>query len=294
VPIDFKNGLPDRWGSPLELWLSMIGVQLLLVFGSAVLDESWARIEQQRRRFNWISLLDECAIGFLVGKNMKLAPQLSKPEPALLEWWPLALLIAGVAVTIAALLEVRRPYRPVRDTEVDVTGLAKSIQHQFQPGGRWLYWETQDSFWGRCLVVLMTVLSVALAGEFAKKSDYGGVVFFAFLAMLVVSCYGGFHIALTRGQFTVRVGRFGLPLLRLKLANVAKVEVVTFSALLDFGGWGFYRYTFRLHAWGLYLWGGGGVIIQTKKGRRFLIGSKSPEKLAAATEAARIATAQPR
>jgi hypothetical protein len=288
VPIDFNNGLPDSWGSPLDLWLSMICWPLLLVIGSAVLDESWARIEQQQRRFNWISLLDECVIGFLLGKNMMMVPQLSKPEPALSESWPLTLLIAGVAVALAVLLELRRPYRPARETEVDVAGLAQSIQHQFQPGGRWFYWETMDSLSSRFLAVIIAVPSLVFAGECAKKSHYGGVVFFAFLAVFLVSCYGGVHIALTPGQFTVR-GRFGLPLLRLKLANVAKVEVVTFSGPLDFGGWGFYRYTFRLHAWGLYVWGGGGVIVQTKKGRRFLIGSKSPEKLAAATEAARIA-----
>ena len=292
VPINFDNGSPDVWGSPLDLWLSMIGWPLLLVIGSAVLDESWARIEHQRRRFNWISLLDECAIGFSVGKNMRMVPQLSKPEPALPEWWPLALLIAGAAVALAVLLELRRPYRPVRETEVDVTGLAQSIQHQFQPGGRWLYWETQDSLWSRCLIVLIAVPALVLAGESAKTAHYGGVVLFVFLAVFLVSCYGGVHMALTPGQFTVR-GRFGLPLLRLKLANVAKVEVVTFSAPLDFGGWGFYRYTFRLHAWGLYVWGGGGVIVQTRKGRRFLIGSKSPEKLAVAMEAARIAAGIP-
>jgi hypothetical protein len=38
----------------------------------------------------------------------------------------------------------------------------------------------------------------------------------------------------------------------------------------------------------LFLSSGRGVIVQTKKGRRFLIGSKMPEKFAAATEAARI------
>ena len=95
-------------------------------------------------------------------------------------------------------------------------------------------------------------------------------------------------MALTPEKLTVRAGIFGLPLLRLKLANVATVEVVWFSALGDFGGWGFYRYSFSQRAWGLFLSGGRGVIVQTKKGRRFLIGSKAPEKLAAATEAARI------
>jgi hypothetical protein len=34
-----KHGLPDSWGSPLDIWLIMIGLPLLLVIGSAVLDK---------------------------------------------------------------------------------------------------------------------------------------------------------------------------------------------------------------------------------------------------------------
>ena len=287
VSIDFKNGLSDRWGSPLVLWLATLGMPLLIVIGSAVLDESWAKTEWPRRRFNWTSLIDEFVIGFSVGRNMWMLLQLSKPEPGLSELAS-SLLIAGLAVEFAVLLELKRPYRPERKTEAVMTGLARSIQYQFQPGGRWLYWETQDSLWSRCLAVLITAPALVIALIFAKEAHYGGMAFFACIAIFILAYFGGVHTALTPGQFTVR-GRFGFPLLRLKLANVAKVEAVTFSALLDFLGRGFYRYSLRLRAWGLFLSGGGGVIVQTKNGRRFLIGSKTPEKLAAATEAARIA-----
>ena len=218
-----------------------------------------------------------------------MLPQLSNPEPVLSGWWPVALVFAGGALALAVLLELRRPHLPGVDKVVDVAALAKNIQPQFQPGGRWVYWEKQNPLLWRCLSVLITVFLVGAAGDFAKRSDYGGVVFFAFLAIFFMSGYDGFHVVLTPGKLAVRLGRFGLPLLRLKLANVAKAEVVWFSALGDFGGWGFYRYSFSQRAWGLFLSGGRGVIVQTKKGRRFLIGSNTPEKLAAATEAARIA-----
>jgi hypothetical protein len=82
----------------------------------------------------------------------------------------------------------------------------------------------------------------------------------------------------------------GLPFLRLKLANVKSVEVVEFNALLDQFGWGLYRYSFSLRAWGFILGGNRGVMVHMNKGRKFLIASYMPEKLAAATEAARIAS----
>jgi hypothetical protein len=291
VPADFINGLPDSWVSPRELWLTMLGWPLLLLIGSAMLDEYYARHEQERR-FAWASLVDELLIGLLVGRNVKMILQLSNPEPALAGWWPVALVFAGVAVALAVLLELRRPHLPSVDKVVDVAALAKEIQSQFQPGGRWVYWEKQNPLWWRCLDVLLTFLFIAIAVGVAKESD-SGWLFFAFLAMLMASGYGGLYVALTPEKLRVRAGLFGLPVLRLKLTNVAKVEVAWFSALGDFGGWGLYRYSLSQRAWGLFLSGGRGVIVQTKKGRRFLIGSKTPEKLAAATEAARIAAAIP-
>jgi hypothetical protein len=292
VPLDFENGLLGRWGSPLDLWLSMLGWPLLILIGSAILDEYYARHEQVRR-FAWASLVDELLIGLLVGRNVQMIPQLSSPEPLLSGWWPVALVYAGVAVALAVLLELRRPHLPSMDKVVDVATLAKEIQPQFRPGGRWVYWEKQNPIWWRCLSVLIAVFFFGAAVDFAKRSDYGGVVFFGFLAVFFMSGYGGLYVALTPEKLAVRAGLFGLPLLRLKLANVAKVEVVWFSALGDFGGWGCYRYSFSQRAWGLFLSGGRGVIVQTKKGRRFLIGSKTSEKLSAAIEAARIATTTP-
>ena len=289
IPADFKNGLPDSWGSPLELWLTMLGLPLLLLIGSGLLDERCARYEQERQ-FNWFSLIDELLIGLWVGKNVKIIPQLSNPEPVLSGWWPLALLFAGGAVALAVLLELRRPYRPEtqRWTAVDVAALARNIQPQFQPGGHWLYWEKHSPLWWRLLVVILTIPLVLIAVGLAQESAYG-TVFFAFFAMLFASGYGGFHVVVTPGRLTIRSWRLGLLLLRLKLANVKSVEVVKFNALADQFGWGLYRYSFSLRAWGFILGGNRGVMVHMKRGRKFLISSSTPEQLAASTEAARIA-----
>jgi len=106
VPTHFgRYGVPDSWGSPLDIWLMMIGLPLLLVIGSAVLDERYARHEQ-RRRFNWASLLDELAVGFLTGVFVKTIPQLSRPEPLLSGQIQMAHLFTAGAVVLAALLEL--------------------------------------------------------------------------------------------------------------------------------------------------------------------------------------------
>jgi hypothetical protein len=202
------------------------------------------------------------------------------------EWWPIAIVFAVVAVAIAVVLELRRPHLLSVDKVVDVAALAKDVQSQFQPGRRWVYWEKQDPLWWRCLIIAATVLLIAIAVSGIQKSARDTVLG-AFFAVVCMFCYGGLNVVLTPGKFTVRAGIFGLPLLRLKLENVTKVEVVWFSALGDFGGWGLYRYSFSQRAWGLFLSGGKGVIVQTKKGRKFLIGSNTPEKLAAVIEAAR-------
>ncbi len=295
VPTHFgRHGLPDSWGSPLDIWLIMAGIPLLLVIGSAVLDEWYARHEQGRR-FNWASLLDELAVGFLTGVFVKTIPQLSKPEPVLSGQIQMAHLFTAGAVALAVGLELLRPYRPgIQEAKVDVAPLAQSIQTQFQQDRRWLYWEKHDPLWWRCLAILITIFVIGAAVDCAKKSEYGGVVVCALTAMLFASHYGGFRVALTPGRLRIRSWSLGLTFLRLKLANVQSVEVMRFNALADFLGWGFYRYSFSLCAWGFVLGGDRGVMINMKSGRRFFISSNTPEKLAAATEAARIAAAQPR
>lgn len=288
VPTHFgKNGLPDSWGSPLDIWLIMAGIPLVLVIGSAFFDERYARQEQERR-FNWASLLDEIAVGFLTGVFVKTIPQLSSPEPLLSGQVQMAHLFTSGAVALAALLEWLRQYRRgAQEEKIEAAPLAKSIQSQFQPGGRWMYWEKHDPLWWRYLSVVVTAFCVWGAVGCAKESDYGGVVICALLAMLFASGYGGFRVAVTPARLRIRSWSLGLTFLRLKLANVQSVEVMRFNALADFLGWGLYRYSFSLCAWGFILGGDRGVMICMKNGRKFIIGSHSPDKLAAATEAAR-------
>jgi hypothetical protein len=290
VPTHFnKYGLPDDWGSPLNVWIMMIGVPLILVIGSAVIDELHAR-HQQERRFNWASLLDELLVAFLAGVGVEMIPQLSQPDPILSGQWQMVLIFSIGSVALAALLEFLRPYRPgVREEEVDVTPMVQSIQPQIQQSGRWMYWERHNTIWWRCIVAVIAFFFALAAGDMARKGDYGGGVFCSLMALFSVFGYGGFRTVVTPGRLRIRSWSLGLTFLRLKLINVNSVKVMWFNALADFFGWGLYRYSPSLRAWGFVLGGRQGVMIQMKNGRKFFISSSSAEKLAAATEAARIA-----
>ena len=105
VPVHFGwNGQANRWGSPVEIWIALVGVPLAAVLGWVALDEAYARYEE-RKRFNWLALLDEALVGFFAGLAMGVIPQLSSPQPVLVGFWPWSLVFMAGAVLAAAVLE---------------------------------------------------------------------------------------------------------------------------------------------------------------------------------------------
>lgn len=68
---------------------------------------------------------------------------------------------------------------------------------------------------------------------------------------------------------------------RIALADIASAEAVTYSPLADYGGWG-------IHGWGRNVAfnarGSRGVQLTLQDGRRILVGSQRPEKLAEALD----------
>ena len=72
------------------------------------------------------------------------------------------------------------------------------------------------------------------------------------------------------------------------MTEIAEVAVPAFDPLRDFGGWGVRRGLFGDFAgvWAFNL-ANSGVLVRTSKGKRYLIGTDQPERLAAALNAAR-------
>ena len=76
----------------------------------------------------------------------------------------------------------------------------------------------------------------------------------------------------------------GLPVLRLRLADIVDARVHTFSPIGDFGGWGIRR---RNGVTAYFLEGNTGVLLRTSRDKKYLIGTDHPERLAAVLNAAR-------
>ena len=59
APVHFDgHGLPDRWGAPWEIPLIMILTAIIALGLSMAVDNVWSQ-QEKRKRFNWLSLLDE-------------------------------------------------------------------------------------------------------------------------------------------------------------------------------------------------------------------------------------------
>ena len=101
-------------------------------------------------------------------------------------------------------------------------------------------------------------------------------------------CSGGLRTVVTPRRLVLRAGRFGPPLLRLATSDIAEVAVPDFDPVRDFGGWGIKRGLVGpfARAWA-FNFGGSGVLVRTRRGRRYLIGTDQPDRLAAALNAAR-------
>ena len=52
-----KGGLPDSFGSPWMVFGLTIGLSVLYILISVLIDELWAR-QEKSKKFNWLSLMD--------------------------------------------------------------------------------------------------------------------------------------------------------------------------------------------------------------------------------------------
>jgi hypothetical protein len=286
VPVHFGlDGRADRWGSVIELWLALVGVPLGIIIGSAFLDEVYARTED-RKRFNWLSLLDEGVVGFFLGMTIHVAPQLAAREPELKGFFIPSLTLAAAAMAAAAVLERMRPHHPAPppSSPTALSELSPTLRRAIAEGADWRHEETQNPWW----------VSVAVIGA-SLAMAIGAVVFYilspwltlllAIPAVAMVAFYGGLRITVDADRLVVSLGLGNIPLRKLPLDQIASVAVVNFSPLADFGGWGI-RYSWRKRTWGYFLRGRVGVRIETVKGKRYLLGSDEPERLAAICQSA--------
>jgi hypothetical protein len=290
VPMQFGwAGEPVRWGSRWELVGVLVVVPLLLIGLGLFFDENWARGET-RRRFNYIALFDEVLLGFLAPLCVAHLSMIQRGgEMRLAMPWGMMLAAVAGAGLLAAAIERGRPWRaPERRVDAEDTSLLTSqIEERARAGERWVYWETQNPVWVTALSLLFAVEMLLVAVVMWVLTPTGmpwlTPVFAVLAAVMIVPC-GGLRVSVNRREVEVRLGLLGLRLLKLRLADVDAVDLESFSPLADFGGWGI---RCKKGTWAFFFTGNRGVMLRTRAGRRFVIGSDHPERLAAAISVAR-------
>lgn len=273
------GGRPDSYGSPVAAAFSVV-IAILLIIGLGIfIDELWAR-QETRKSFNWMSLFDEVTVGLLGAVALEYTGIVKLPEPVLGFAWKTFLALTVPAVALAVVLELLRPYRlrPEQIIPEEDTAIREEIGRRIESGQQWVYWETQNPGWYNVLAIVTCIFLL-----FAAIASWGQVpLWITGLIMvstvMIVLPYGGLQVMVNEHRVLVKLGLVGIKLLRLQTDDIIDIEIHSFSPLQDFGGYGI-RFNREMKAY--FFRGNRGVKVRTIEGKQYLIGSDSPEKLAA-------------
>jgi len=103
------------------------------------------------------------------------------------------------------------------------------------------------------------------------------------IAVAIGFLSGGLRVEVNDESVKVKWGGLRFRILRIPLDSIASIEVNSFRPMRDFGGWGIkggWTKNWKGVA-GFFMSGTRGVLIQTKKGKKYLLGSDTPDRLAA-------------
>jgi len=253
---------------------------------SMLIDELWAR-QEIRKSFNWMSLLDEAVLGFMLilayGKDYQFHPGPHGTLPATVALnYPIARVVAAM-LAAAVLLELfRRPAPREPYVAAEGTGLLEAeLAKRAASGERIAYFEGQNPAYVTILVVVVCASLV-----FGAAVSWRSTPWVAFLLLLAAGAVtlvcGGLRVSVTSTLLEVRLGMLGIRLLTLPTAEISEAAIHDFAPLKDFGGYGL-RANREMMAF--FFAGNRGVKITTVQGKRYLVGSDHPERLAAVLRA---------
>lgn len=247
---------------------------LLLVCG-VVESEFWAGAENGQKRFNWRLLwlsglggwMAGLQVGFFWGRHQGVTW-----DSTSYGWAGAAICAAGMAI----LEWVRQP--------VDSAGAASAwpgVGSEISAASRWMYFTVERARWiRRALIGLLSAAPLFLIVGMSGELHHLGWWLLAYVPMLLpvlfASLVGTLRIQVNSERLVLRSG-LGIRLLRVNAAEIFKVDVETVNPLADFGGWGINsRGGVRAFLFG----GNRGVRVETRGGKKYLIGCREPERLA--------------
>lgn len=286
APIHFGiDGQPDGFGSPWPGLLTIIGVCVMVIGIGISNAEQWSRRET-RKSFNCWSLFDDLFVGFMSGIGIAYVGFISAAGNTFTFPWTTVALIVGATVGTAAVLEMVRPFRQYEGiataaSTADVSVLSKSVRSRIEQGSPIVYWDVQNPWWNRIVSIAVPVaITVQVTIDYIRTGQFD-VLPLAVGALIIVLLLGGMRTTVDRQSVTVRFGTPGIRALRVAVNDIDSVALRPFVPLGEFHGYGI-RYNGYMK--GVFLSGGVGVEITTRSGRHYLVGSDSPERLAAIIE----------
>ena len=277
APLHFgTDGTPNRYGSPWEACGIIIGLSIIFLVISGIIDELWAK-QEKRKAFNWLSLLDDIVIGAMSGFGIGYLLYLQEGQAGQIyspvHFWT----VCGGAVILAIILEFLRPHRPYQEplASMETEELKAELVQKLKKNQPMVYWDYQNPLYITLLTtVLPLVLMVASIPAWMSVPWSGALVMAVGLILIIP--HGGQRTLVTRDNLTVRWGIFGLKALKLDIADIDTAEIHEFSPLRDFGGYGI-RFNREMKAY--YTGGNTGVKITMLDGKKYLIGSYTPYHL---------------
>ncbi|MHB1461852.1 MAG: hypothetical protein ACYC1M_11270 [Armatimonadota bacterium] len=268
LPLIQKSGTSTV--SAVGLFGGILLMAALYLVMSVFFDESWAKNEQPRKSFNWMSLFDEITIALLFGSVFWRTTSYTASE---LSW-----MVAGGAVVAGCLMELLRPYR----AEPLVEELRTASPLAVKPGANWLFYQRQNPPYINNIIVV-AVYYIYLSTASAQSGHFGLALMIIAIIGLLLSVWNGMRVSVSPSKISVRLGMFNWKLLELSPDQIASAEVAHFNPLRDFGGWGI---RISRSKKGFFFEGNQGVLITPKKGMPVLIGSNQPQELLQAVQTA--------
>ena len=278
------SGQVTSWGSPWLAFGVVAGLGLFFIGLTVMLDELWAR-QETRKRFNFLSLLDEFVLSLLVATQGSLLIAAEGGADVMQMPWKTILLIVGGTVLLGVLIELARPFRASvggtptspRTTEA----FRNHLKERLAVGETVVFWDIQNPKYVAWLSIGVPLILWASAGFLIRESLWAACLN-VIIGVLLLLFYGGQRTRVSRDGIMMRYGLIGIPIFRCQLSEITSARIRLFAPLADFGGYGI---RVRRGVTAYFLAGSTGVELDFPSRRSVLIGSSNSARLAAVIEA---------
>ena len=279
VPLQIGwSGEPTTWGSPWIAFGLVVALGLFFLSLTVLLDELWAR-QESRKRFNFLSLLDELIVAFLVTIQVAFLSAAADGTTAYRLPWGSILIVVGGALLLGALLELKRPFVASEEslTSYQAEAFRENLKARVDNGEKIVYWDVQNPRYVTWLSIGIPLLLWTVAGFLIQINPWAAILEAA-VGVLLLFFYGGQRTRVSKDGITIRYGLTRIRIFRCRLSEISGIRIRSFAPLADFWGYGI-RVGRGITAY--YLAGRTGVQLDLAERRSALIGSSNPERLAA-------------